>query len=115
MNQPAPLDLRVNSIKATRDDVVKELAEAPILCEPTPFSPLGIRIIKKPALQNLPLFKNGSIEVQDEGSQLLAQVVGAKRGEMVVDFCAGAGGKTLSLGATMRNTGRASVCLRYFQ
>jgi len=106
MNQPAPLDLRVNAIKATREDVVKELAEAPILCESTPYAPLGIRVIKKPALQNLPLFKNGSIEVQDEGSQLLSQIVGAKRGEMVVDFCAGAGGKTLSLGATMRNTGR---------
>ena len=65
MNQPAPLDLRVNAIKATREDVVKELAEAPILCESTPYAPLGIRVIKKPALQNLPLFKNGSIEVQD--------------------------------------------------
>ncbi len=106
MNQPAPLDLRVNTVKAVREDVVAELAQAPILCEPTPFAPLGIRIIKKPALQNLPLFKNGSIEVQDEGSQLLSQIVGAKRGEMVVDFCAGAGGKTLSLGASMRNTGR---------
>ncbi|ABR89256.1 Sun family protein [Janthinobacterium sp. Marseille] len=106
VNQPAPLDLRVNAIKATREDVIMALAEAPILCEPTPYAPLGIRIIKKPALQNLPLFKNGSIEVQDEGSQLLSQIVGAKRGEMVVDFCAGAGGKTLSLGAAMRNTGR---------
>lgn len=106
MNQPAPLDLRVNAIKATREDVVAELAQAPILCESTPFAPLGIRVIKKPALQNLPLFKSGAIEVQDEGSQLLSQIVGAKRGEMVVDFCAGAGGKTLALGATMRNTGR---------
>lgn len=106
MNQPAPLDLRVNALKATREEVTTSLAEAPILCEPTPYAPLGIRVIKKPALQNLPLFKNGSIEVQDEGSQLLSQVVGAKRGEMVVDFCAGAGGKTLSLGAAMRNTGR---------
>ncbi len=106
MNQPAPLDLRVNSIKATREQVAAELAIAPILCEPTPYAPLGLRVIKKPALQNLPLFKNGSIEVQDEGSQLLAQIVGAKRGEMVVDFCAGAGGKTLALGALMRNTGR---------
>ncbi|MBF8178989.1 MAG: RsmB/NOP family class I SAM-dependent RNA methyltransferase [Burkholderiaceae bacterium] len=106
VNQPAPLDLRVNALKATREEVITSLAEAPILCEPTPYAPLGIRVIKKPALQNLPLFKNGSIEVQDEGSQLLSQVVGAKRGEMVVDFCAGAGGKTLSLGAAMRNTGR---------
>jgi 16S rRNA (cytosine967-C5)-methyltransferase len=106
MNQPAPLDLRVNSIKSNREDVSATLAEAPILCEPTPYAPLGLRVIKKPALQNLPLFKSGAIEVQDEGSQLLAQIVGAKRGEMVVDFCAGAGGKTLALGATMRNTGR---------
>jgi 16S rRNA (cytosine967-C5)-methyltransferase len=106
LNRPAPLDLRVNAIKAAREDVIAELATAPILCEPTPYSTLGIRIDKKPALQNLPLFKNGSIEVQDEGSQLLSQIVGAKRGEMVVDFCAGAGGKTLALGAAMRNTGR---------
>ena len=106
MNQPAPLDLRVNVIKSNREAVAAELAAAPILCEPTPYSPLGLRVIKKPALQNLPLFKDGAIEVQDEGSQLLAQVVGAKRGEMVVDFCAGAGGKTLALGAAMRNTGR---------
>ncbi|WP_211453673.1 RsmB/NOP family class I SAM-dependent RNA methyltransferase [Collimonas antrihumi] len=106
MNQPAPLDLRVNSLKANRDEVVTTLAEAPILCVPTPYAPLGLRVIKKPTLQNLPLFKSGAIEVQDEGSQLLAQIVGAKRGEMVVDFCAGAGGKTLALGATMRNTGR---------
>lgn len=106
MNQPAPLDLRVNSLKATRDEVAAELTAAPILCEPTPYAPLGLRVLKKPALQNMPLFKDGAIEVQDEGSQLLAQIVGAKRGEMVVDFCAGAGGKTLAIGALMRNTGR---------
>ena len=106
LNTPAPLDLRVNSVKATREDVIATLAEAPILCEPTPYAPLGLRIIKKPNIQNLSVFKTGAIEVQDEGSQLLAQIVGAKRGEMVVDFCAGAGGKTLALGATMRNTGR---------
>jgi 16S rRNA (cytosine967-C5)-methyltransferase len=106
LNQPAPLDLRVNSMKATRDEVVASLALAPIVCTLTPFAPLGLRVVQKPTLQNLELFKNGSIEVQDEGSQLLSQIVGAKRGEMVVDFCAGAGGKTLALGALMRNTGR---------
>jgi 16S rRNA (cytosine967-C5)-methyltransferase len=106
LNRPAPLDLRVNTLKARREDVIAELAMAPIACEPTPYAPLGIRIWKKPALQNLPLFQSGAIEVQDEGSQLLAQIVAAKRGEMVVDFCAGAGGKTLALGAAMRNTGR---------
>jgi 16S rRNA (cytosine967-C5)-methyltransferase len=106
LNQPAPLDLRVNALKANREQVIKALAEAPIAAQPTPFAPLGLRVLKKPALQNLPLFKEGAIEVQDEGSQILAQLVGAKRGEMVVDFCAGAGGKTLALGALMRNTGR---------
>ncbi|MYN01759.1 class I SAM-dependent methyltransferase [Pseudoduganella sp. DS3] len=106
LNTPAPLDLRVNAMKTDRDAVIAELATAPIVAEPTPFAPLGLRLRKKPALQNLPLFKSGAIEVQDEGSQLLAQILGAKRGEMVVDFCAGAGGKTLALGAQMRNTGR---------
>jgi 16S rRNA (cytosine967-C5)-methyltransferase len=107
LNRQAPLDLRVNVIKAaSREAVIATLAEAPIIAEPTPYAPLGLRIIKKPSIQNLPLFQDGSIEVQDEGSQLLAQVLGAKRGEMVVDFCAGAGGKTLALGAMMRNTGR---------
>jgi len=106
LNTPAPLDLRVNALKASREDVIAELAQAPIAAAPTPFAPLGLRVLKKPALQNLPLFKSGAIEVQDEGSQVLAQILGAKRGEMVVDFCAGAGGKTLALGAQMRNTGR---------
>ncbi|MFD2366519.1 RsmB/NOP family class I SAM-dependent RNA methyltransferase [Pseudoduganella sp. GCM10020061] len=106
LNKPAPLDLRVNALKADRDDVIAQLAQAPIAAEPTPYSPLGLRVLKKPALQNLPLFKEGAIEVQDEGSQVLSQILGARRGEMVVDFCAGAGGKTLALGAAMRNTGR---------
>jgi 16S rRNA (cytosine967-C5)-methyltransferase len=106
LNTPAPLDLRVNSLKATRDEVIAALASAPIIAEPTPYAPLGVRIMKKPSIQNLPLFKEGVVEVQDEGSQLLALVLGARRGEMVVDFCAGAGGKTLALGASMRNTGR---------
>ena len=106
LNTPAPLDLRVNALKADRDKVIAELATAPIAAEPTPYSALGLRIWKKPALQNLPLFKEGAIEVQDEGSQVLAQLLGARRGEMVVDFCAGAGGKTLAIGAIMRNTGR---------
>ena len=106
LNQPAPLDLRVNALKATREDVIAALKDAPVLCEPTAFAPMGLRVQKKPALQNLPLFKSGAIEVQDEGSQLLSQIVGAKRGEMVTDFCAGAGGKSLALGAMMRNSGR---------
>ena len=106
IEQPAPLDLRVNTMKAKRDEVRAALAEAGIEAEPTPYSPWGLRIHGKPALQKLELFVRGDVEVQDEGSQLLAALVDAKRGEMVVDFCAGAGGKTLALGACMRNTGR---------
>jgi 16S rRNA (cytosine967-C5)-methyltransferase len=103
---PAPLDLRVNALKADRDDVLARLASAGIDARATPYSPLGIRVEGKPALLKLDVFEQGLVEVQDEGSQLLALVVGAKRSEMVVDFCAGAGGKTLALGAQMRNTGR---------
>ncbi len=106
LNQPAPLDLRINTLKSDRESVQAELVHAGVDAEPAPFSPLGLRLHRKPALQNMPLFKEGRVEVQDEGSQLLAQIVGAKRGEMVADFCAGAGGKTLALGAWMRNTGR---------
>ncbi len=106
LNAGAALDLRVNSVKAKRDDVQAALATAGIEARPTPHSPWGLRIDGKPALSKMPLFIDGSIEVQDEGSQLLALLTDAKRGEMVVDFCAGAGGKTLALGAAMRNTGR---------
>jgi 16S rRNA (cytosine967-C5)-methyltransferase len=104
--EPAPLDLRVNLLKARRDEVQQALAEAGLAATPTPWSPWGLRLPGKPAVNKLALFTGGSIEVQDEGSQLLALLTDAKRGEMVVDFCAGAGGKTLALGAAMRNTGR---------
>lgn len=106
LEQPAPLDLRVNALRAKRDEVRAALAEAGIEAEPTPYSPWGLRVQGKPALQRLDVFLRGDIEVQDEGSQLLALLTEARRGEMVVDFCAGAGGKTLALGAMMRNTGR---------
>lgn len=106
MAQSAPLDLRVNVLKEKRADVQKELAQAAIKSVATPYSPWGLRIEGKPALTKLDAFTRGAIEVQDEGSQLLALLLDAKRGEMVVDFCAGAGGKTLAIGATMRSTGR---------
>ena len=106
MAQNAPLDLRVNVLKEKRADVQKELARAAIKSVATPYSPWGLRIEGKPALTKLDAFTRGAIEVQDEGSQLLALLLDAKRGEMVVDFCAGAGGKTLAIGATMRSTGR---------
>lgn len=106
LNEPAPLDLRVNLLKAKREDVKAKLAEAGIAAEDTPYSPWGLRLQGKPALNKLDVFTHGEVEVQDEGSQLLALLLGARRGEMVVDFCAGAGGKTLALGAAMRNSGR---------
>jgi len=106
LNEPAPLDLRVNAVKAKRDEVQRALAAAGIDAQITPFSPWGLRVQGKPALNKLDVFLSGAVEVQDEGSQLLALLTDAKRGEMVVDFCAGAGGKTLALGASMRNTGR---------
>ncbi len=106
LNEAAPLDLRVNALKAKRDEVRQALADAGLAAEPTPHSPWGLRLQGKPALHKLDVFTQGLVEVQDEGSQLLALITDAKRGEMVVDFCAGAGGKTLALGASMRNTGR---------
>lgn len=106
LNEPAPLDLRVNALKAKRADVQQALAAAGFESAPTPYSPWGLRLVGKPAVNRLELFTRGDVEVQDEGSQLLALLLDAKRGEMVVDFCAGAGGKTLALGAAMRNTGR---------
>jgi 16S rRNA (cytosine967-C5)-methyltransferase len=104
--QAAPLDLRVNSLKGKRDEVFSNLRSRGVVLERTPYSPLGLRLEGKPQLQKWPEFEKGIVEVQDEGSQLLAELVAPKRGEMVADFCAGAGGKTLALGALMRNTGR---------
>jgi 16S rRNA (cytosine967-C5)-methyltransferase len=106
LNLGAGLDLRVNTFKAKRADVQKELAKAGIKAVNTPYSPWGLRIAGKPALNKNEAFVRGEFEVQDEGSQLLSMLLDAKRGEMVVDFCAGAGGKTLAIGAAMRSTGR---------
>jgi len=106
LNHGAGLDLRVNALNDKRADVQKELAKAGIKSVPTPYSPWGLRLDTKPALTKVEVFARGAIEVQDEGSQLLALLLDAHRGEMVVDFCAGAGGKTLAIGAAMRNTGR---------
>ncbi|HEY8355849.1 MAG TPA: RsmB/NOP family class I SAM-dependent RNA methyltransferase [Ramlibacter sp.] len=106
LDEPAPLDLRVNALTDKREDVQRELEQAGIAATPTPFSPLGLRVQGKPNLAKLDAFTRGAIEIQDEGSQLLALLTDARRGQMVVDFCAGAGGKTLALGAAMRNTGR---------
>ncbi|MBS0318205.1 MAG: RsmB/NOP family class I SAM-dependent RNA methyltransferase [Proteobacteria bacterium] len=102
----APLDLRVNVFKEKRANVQAELTQSAIESVATPYSPWGLRLKGKPALTALPAFQRGAFEVQDEGSQLLALLLGARRDEMVADFCAGAGGKTLAIGACMRGTGR---------
>ncbi len=106
INQPAPLDIRVNILKGKRDKVLPLLQAESADAEATPYSPWGIRLKNKIALNKHELFLDGTLEVQDEGSQLLALLVGAKRGEIIVDFCAGAGGKTLAVGAQMANKGR---------
>ena len=106
IDQPASLDLRVNTTKTNRKDLLARLRGDGVDAAPTPYSPIGIRVGGKPSLTKLAAFEHGDFEVQDEGSQLLALLTGARRGEMVVDFCAGGGGKTLALGALMRGTGR---------
>ena len=103
---PAPLDLRVNIARIDREAVLARLAASGIDGEPTRYSPVGIRLSGKPAINRHEVFEQGLVEVQDEGSQLLAYLVAPRRGEMVADFCAGAGGKTLALAALMRGTGR---------
>ena len=104
--ETAPLDLRVNLLREKRHHIQAELAKQSIESEATPYSPWGLRLQGKHALSKLEAYQRGAIEVQDEGSQLLALLLEARRGEMVADFCAGAGGKTLAIGAAMRNIGR---------
>jgi 16S rRNA (cytosine967-C5)-methyltransferase len=111
LTESAPLDLRVNILKAGREEVLASLRaatreHAPIDVQPTRFSPEGVRLLEKPGLARWAVYRDGLIEVQDEGSQLIARLVAPRRGEMVVDFCAGAGGKTLALGSLMRSSGR---------
>lgn len=106
----APLDLRVNTLKATREDMLKEINRAGMKAEICPLSPLGIRVEERPSLNALPMLKDGRIEIQDEGSQMVAFLVDAKPGQRVVDFCAGAGGKTLAIAVSMKNKGRIIAC-----
>ncbi len=110
MFEQATLDLRVNTIKANREDVLKKMLAENTSNEQsiaiTPISPVGIRMPARLGINKHVLFTEGKIEVQDEGSQILSYLVAPKRGQMVADFCAGAGGKTLAIGALMKNTGR---------
>jgi 16S rRNA (cytosine967-C5)-methyltransferase len=106
MQQAAPLDLRVNTLKAPREAVLDRLAYDEMQAAPARYSPIGVRLQDKPALNRHPMFLDGAVEVQDEGSQVLGMLGEPRRGEMVVDFCAGAGGKTLQMGAAMNSQGR---------
>jgi 16S rRNA (cytosine967-C5)-methyltransferase len=110
MHQPASLDLRVNTIKTSREDVLarfaSESAQSGFSAQATPYAPNGIRLPQRMGINRHVLFTEGRVEVQDEGSQLLSHLLAPKRGDMVADFCAGAGGKSLAIGALMRNTGR---------
>jgi 16S rRNA (cytosine967-C5)-methyltransferase len=109
LSSRAPLDLRVNTLKAEREQAAQALAD--LKPEPARWSPVGLRIrlaadAKNPSIHAEKAFIKGQIEIQDEGSQLAALLAGAKPGEQVVDLCAGAGGKTLALAAAMENKGQ---------
>jgi 16S rRNA (cytosine967-C5)-methyltransferase len=106
MLNPAPLDLRVNLARGSREEVLVALSRDGLEALPTPYSPAGVRLAGKPPINRHALFREGRIEVQDEGSQILAWLLAPRRGEMVADYCAGAGGKTLAIAMLMRGTGR---------
>ena len=106
LQEAAPLDLRVNTVKSDRATVLKALKAKALPASATPYSPTGVRLTGKPPINRDPLFTEGAVEVQDEGSQLIGYLVAPTRHDLVVDFCAGAGGKSLMLGALMKSQGR---------
>lgn len=110
MLDPAPLDMRVNPVKCERDTALAALRDIGLAPEPSRLAPYGIRVKERPSLSKITLLRTGDLEIQDEGSQLVALVVDAQPGERVVDFCAGAGGKTLAIAAQMANKGRVIAC-----
>ena len=110
LNAGAPIDLRVNLLKADREAARRALAAEGIAAEPTPWSSIGLRLTERVPLGGLAAVKDGLVEVQDEGSQITALLVDARPGMRVVDFCAGAGGKTLALAAQMANRGKLVAC-----
>ncbi len=108
--QPAALDMRVNLLKGDRDQAKAALAAEGWEAEPTKLSPWGLRIDGRRPVTSGPAFQSGLVEIQDEGSQLVAAMVGAAPGMRVVDWCAGAGGKTLALAGAMENRGQIVAC-----
>ncbi len=107
---PPPLDLRINPNRTTQKAVLRELADMGLRAEKTPHAPHGIRVPERFSLARLASLKSGAVEIQDEGSQLVAALVDARPGERVADFCAGAGGKTLAMAAQMQGRGRIVAC-----
>lgn len=105
LNDRAPVDLRVNALRATREEARASLAADGWDSTPTPLSPLGLRGQERTSFANLAAFRDGLVDIQDEASQLVAAAVDARPGMTVVDLCAGAGGKTLALAAAMEDTG----------
>ncbi|HUW80954.1 MAG TPA: RsmB/NOP family class I SAM-dependent RNA methyltransferase [Acidocella sp.] len=110
LSVPAPLDLRINALKTTREAAIQELAREQLDARPTQFSPWGLRLANRQSITQGKAFQDGLVEIQDEGSQLIALVVDAKPGMRVVDYCAGAGGKTLAIAMTMENKGHIVAC-----
>lgn len=110
LNGPAPTDLRVNLLKGDRETARRALAAEGVAAKPTPLSPVGLRLHERVPLGKLATFKQGLVEVQDESSQIAAVLADARPGMRVVDFCAGAGGKTLALAAGMANRGKLVAC-----
>ncbi len=105
MIPPAPLDLRVNTIKSDVNTVTESLKKDHIAVQKTRYSPIGLRAHGKPFMSDSKIFREGHVEIQDEGSQLIGLLTGAKPGMRVLDFCAGGGGKTLVMAAMMQNKG----------
>lgn len=105
MIDPAPLDLRVNTVKGTVDEAMESLKKDRVRVSKTPYSPVALRVEGKPFMSDTKAFRSGLVEIQDEGSQMIGLVSGAKPGMRVLDFCAGGGGKTLILAAMMKNKG----------
>ena len=110
MARPAPLDLRVNTLKITREDAQAALAAEGIEAEATKLSPWGLRVPGRQMITTGKAFTEGLVEIQDEGSQLIALLVDAHPGMRVVDYCAGAGGKTLAIAMRMNNRGHIVAC-----
>lgn len=106
----APLDLRANLLRTGRDAAAALLAAEGLPTLPTPFSPWGLRLPARRPVTGTAAYRDGLIEVQDEGSQLIALLADARPGMRVADYCAGAAGKTLAMAATMGNSGRITAC-----